>query len=97
MFHDAYTGSDVQIIVNIQIRIPLHDAVWPVYWALFQKILLLEHEGRIKTDTLQKLHSVSNLAELLEAGHKVKDSYWTWVAEEMLAYGNRLDSTPWPC
>jgi hypothetical protein len=29
-----------------------------------------ENEGKIKTDTLQRLHSVSNLAELLEAGHQ---------------------------
>ena len=29
-----------------------------------------EYKGKIKTDTLQKLHSVSNLAELLEAGHE---------------------------
>ena len=29
-----------------------------------------EHEGKLKTDTLQKLHTVSNLAELLEAGHE---------------------------
>ena len=28
-----------------------------------------EHDGKLKTDTLQKLHTVSNLAELLEAGH----------------------------
>ena len=40
-----------------------------------KQTLLLEHEGRIKTDTLQKLHSVSNLAELLEAGHKVNQFY----------------------
>ena len=29
-----------------------------------------EHEGKLKTDTLQKLHTVSNLAELLEANHE---------------------------
>ena len=28
-----------------------------------------EHEGRIKTDTLQRLHTITNLAEILEAGH----------------------------
>ena len=28
-----------------------------------------EQEGRIKTDTLQKLHTITNLAELLEAKH----------------------------
>ena len=28
-----------------------------------------EHRARIKTDTLQRLHTVTNLAELLEAGH----------------------------
>merc|ERR1719350_394015 len=31
-----------------------------------------EHEGRLKTDTLQRLHTVSNLAELLEANHEGK-------------------------
>ncbi len=29
-----------------------------------------EYKGKIKTDTLQKLHTVTNLAELLEAGHE---------------------------
>ena len=29
-----------------------------------------EHKEKIKTDTLQKLHSVTNLAELLEASHE---------------------------
>ena len=29
-----------------------------------------EHKDKIKTDTLQKLHSVTNLAELLEASHE---------------------------
>ena len=28
-----------------------------------------EHEGKIKTDTLQKLHTITNLAELIEAKH----------------------------
>ena len=28
-----------------------------------------EQEGRLKTDTLQRLHTISNLAELLEAAH----------------------------
>ena len=28
-----------------------------------------EQEGRIKTDTLQKLHTITNLAEILEAKH----------------------------
>ena len=28
-----------------------------------------EHKERIKTDTLQKLHTITNLAELLEANH----------------------------
>ena len=32
--------------------------------------VVAEYKGKIKTDTLQKLHSVSNLAELLEAGHE---------------------------
>ena len=29
-----------------------------------------EYKGKVKTDTLQKLHTVTNLAELLEAGHE---------------------------
>ena len=29
-----------------------------------------EHEGKLKTDTLQRLHTVSNLAELIEASHE---------------------------
>ena len=32
--------------------------------------LVEEYKGKIKTDTLQKLHTVTNLAELLEAGHE---------------------------
>ncbi len=29
-----------------------------------------EHKGQIKTDTLQRLHTLTNLAEVIEAGHK---------------------------
>jgi E3 ubiquitin-protein ligase SHPRH len=29
-----------------------------------------EMKGRVKTDTLQRLHAVTNLAELLEAKHE---------------------------
>lgn len=31
--------------------------------------LVEEHKSRVKTDTLQRLHTITNLAELLEAGH----------------------------
>ena len=29
-----------------------------------------EHKEKVKTDTLQRLHTLTNLAELLEAGHE---------------------------
>ncbi len=29
-----------------------------------------EHKGQIKTDTLQRLHTLTNLAEVIEAGHE---------------------------
>ena len=29
-----------------------------------------ENQSKIKTDTLQRLHTVTNLAELLDAGHE---------------------------
>ena len=38
---------------------------------MFREVLrsVTEHE-KIKTDTLQKLHTVTNLSELLAAGHE---------------------------
>ena len=32
--------------------------------------IVSEYKGKVKTDTLQQLHTVTNLAELLEAGHE---------------------------
>ena len=39
---------------------------------LYREVLRIvsEYKGKVKTDTLQQLHTVTNLAELLEAGHE---------------------------
>jgi threonine dehydrogenase-like Zn-dependent dehydrogenase len=34
--------------------------------------IIEEYKAKIKTDTLQRLHTVTNLAELLESGHEGK-------------------------
>ena len=45
---------------------------WPEAAEKYREVLRSaeEHEQRIKTDTLQKLHTITNLAEILEAGHQ---------------------------
>ena len=54
-----------------------------------------EHKARIKTDTLQRLHTVTNLASLLEAGHPgvsptMRDSELRPLASELRShYMNR--------
>ena len=50
-----------------------------------------EHRDRIKTDTLQRLHTISNLAELLEAGHEgvaptLRDDQLRTTAQELKDY-----------
>jgi len=45
---------------------------WPAAAERYREVLRSagEHEGKLKTDTLQRLHTVTNLAELLEANHQ---------------------------
>ena len=50
-----------------------------------------EHKERIKTDTLQRLHTVTNLSELLEADHPgvaptLRDSELRPLASELRSY-----------
>ena len=50
-----------------------------------------EHKDRIKTDTLQKLHTISNLAELVEARHEgvsptLRDDQLRGEAQELKDY-----------
>jgi len=45
---------------------------WPEAAEKYREVLrsATEHEGKIKTDTLQKLHTITNLFELIEAKHE---------------------------
>ena len=58
--------------LNGMAGIDIIENKWAEAVEKYREVLRLaaEYEGKINTDTLQKLHTVTNLAEVLEAGHE---------------------------